>query len=516
MFRTGEIERKRRGTAPLAAALAVAIGLSYGGPLRADEHEAHGTYEPDMSAGAKRVEHDPDVFGPDPTYEDKPYDMQRQLDIYGGKSEIDEPRPVFEAGRRLYTEGPFQPGGDLFGKKNLSFGALSLYGDLRTAIAFNDNGQKETGLFAARLNLDVDLRFTATERLHGFFRPLDTNGQFTRCEFFGDDQNGCDPEFDGNIEALFFEGDAGAILAGITGEYNSIDLPFVAGKFPLFLQNGVWAEDALSGIAVALPALNSATFDISNMDITFFAAFDSVTSPAFKDRGGEKDDGDIFLYGATAFIDAMGGYWELGYGYIDGRDTFDQFDYHNFTAAFTRRYGGWLSNSIRVIANVGQDRGSGRDQTANGAILLIENSLITSKPLTLVPYFNFFFGFDRPQALVKAADGVLKNTGINFETDGLTGFPKLDDTGHDTWGGAIGIEYLFDLDRQIIVEFATVQVLGPDNADGRPAKGAEYAWGVRFQQPLTRAWLLRADAMYGLRTEDDDLLGARIELRRKF
>ena len=31
------------------------------------------------------------------------------------------------------------------------------------------------------------------------------------------------------------------------------------------------------------------------------------------------------------------------------------------------------------------------------------------------------------------------------ETDGLTGFPKLDDTGNDSFGGAIGVSYLFNL-----------------------------------------------------------------------
>ena len=70
-------------------------------------------------------------------------------------------------------------------------------------------------------------------------------------------------------------------------------------------------------------------------------------------------------------------------------------------------------------------------------MLIAENSLITSKPSTLVPYFNVWAGFDRPQPLADDS-GLLKNTGINFETDGLTGFPKLDDTGHDTFGGALG------------------------------------------------------------------------------
>ena len=60
---------------------------------------------------------------------------------------------------------------------------------------------------------------------------------------------------------------------------------------------------------------------------------------------------------------------------------------------------------------------------------------------------NAWVGIDRPQSLARAAGAgdILKNTGINFETDGLTGFPKLDDTGRDTFGAVLGIEYLSDL-----------------------------------------------------------------------
>ena len=94
-------------------------------------------------------------------------------------------------------------------------------------------------------------------------------------------------------------------------------------------------------------------------------------------------------------------------------------------------------------------------------MLIAENSLITSLPSTLVPYFNVWLGIDKPQPLADDS-GILKNTGILFETDGLTGFPKLDDTGHDSFGGAIGVSYLFNLDRQIVVELARVQAFEDD------------------------------------------------------
>ena len=114
------------------------------------------------------------------------------------------------------------------------------------------------------------------------------------------------------------------------------------------------------------------------------------------------------------------------------------------------------------------------------------------------------------------ARGVLKKPGINFETDTITAVPKLDDTANDTYGGALGIEYLFELDQQIVVEVASVQVIGGANAAGRVAPNDQYAIGLRYQLPFTSAWILRTDAMYGIRDSDRDISGFRLELRRKF
>ena len=472
---------------------------------------------PTMSKEATPVDIQQDGFRADPVYTDKPYSADAQLGIYGGKRAVDTPRPLLELGKRIYDNGPLRRGTTPIGAKNPVNPELSVYGDWRTALAFNDNGANEVTQIATRLNLDVDLKLTATERLHAFFRPLDRGGKFTRCEFAGNDrQGGCELEFDGNLDALFFEGDLGAIMSGINDHHSSYDLPFAIGLMPLLFQNGVWVEDAFTGLAVTVPALNSRWLDISNMDITVFAGFDKVSSAGIINSQGKVADHDANVYGITAFIEAQRGYFELGYGFTDGSGALDEQSYHNFTAAFSRRYGSWLSNSARVIWNTGQHRRSGARQTADGVVLLLENSLISSKPSTLVPYFNVFLGIDRPQSLARdaGAGGVLKNTGINFETDGLTGFPKLDDTANDTFGGALGVEYLFNFDQQIVVEVASVQAFG--NRTGKVAPGDQYAVGVRYQLPLTKAWLVRADAIYATRQRLDDVAGIRLELRRKF
>ena len=287
-------------------------------------------------------------------------------------------------------------------------------------------------------------------------------------------------------------------------------LPFAAGVFPMFVQNGYWLNDAFLGTAVTLPARNSPLLDIANYDVTVFTGFDNVSSPAFG-----NDDNVAKIYGVTSWIEAYNGYIELGYGFADDRSGLNR-SYHNITAAYSRRYGAFLSNSVRVIANAGQNP-NGVPQSADGVLLVCENSFITSQPWTTVPYFNFFAGFDRPQSLARAAGagGILNHTGINFETDGLTGFPTLDSSANNTWGGAVGLNLLpQDFSQQLVAEFAFVQAFGEDSV--RIAPGDQYGLGLRYQIPISNAVILRADAMHGFLESADDVSGIRFEFRHKF
>ena len=476
--------------------------------------------DPVVGEGARKVEFDKSVFKPDPDYEDKPYDPKAQVDIYGGKTAVDTQRPLIELGTPLYDVGPLGQGTNIVGQKNLVFGHLYAFGDWRTAVAYNDNGDgDEIGQVATRLNLDVDLGLTATERLHALFQPLQDDAQFTRCEFAGEGSiDDCELEYDFQPQTAFFEGDLGSIAAGMTGSYNDTDLPITGGLIPLIFQNGVWLEDAFVGGAASLPSLNSKTLDISNADFTVFGGANKVTAPGILDADGNVADDDVNIYGVAAFVETLEGYVEAGYAYLDAQDNQDGQDYHSLTAAYTARYGGWLSNSLRVVASFGQEEfgvnGAGGDEQ-NGVMLLAENSFVTSKPYTLLPYANFFVGIDRP---VPAADatGLLKNTGISFESDALTGFPFLDDTGQNAYGGAIGVQYLFDLQQQLVFELAAERNLEDISDSFDEIVGNQYAGSVRYQIPISNAWLIRADAIYAIKESDDDNFGVRTELRWKF
>ncbi len=495
--------------------------LALGAPCAFAAGEGGDTEGPEMSSEAKILgdPNHPDApaegsFKPDPTYDHEPYDAEAQLAIYDKKHMNKTANPPVELGRRLYDRGAYEPRPTWLGAKNPINSHLMAYGDLRVAGAYYDNGvaaangKTEQSVVATRLNLDMDLALTATERIHAFVRPFDNNGSFTRYQISGGAEDEFVDEFDFNLDTLFFEGDLGAMFQGWTGNINSIDLPIALGRVPLFTQNGIWLDDAFDGLAMGITAKSSPALDISNMDITFFAGFNQVTTAAVP---GSNDDAKVF--GLAGFVDGWKGYAEYGYGYIDS-DVSD-LSYHNVTAAFTKRYGGRVNNSVRLIGNFGQ---SAAVKTADGVLVLIENSLIPRRPVNsipspanLVPYFNLFAGFDTPQPLARAADsgGVLKNTGISFESDGLTGYPTLDASGHDSYGGALGVGYLFNLDRQIVVEGSVVQRMNDS------VLGSQYALGARYQHPITNAWIVRLDAMHGWREGLEGVYGARVEFRRK-
>ncbi|MGD9600522.1 MAG: hypothetical protein AB7O21_01455 [Gammaproteobacteria bacterium] len=513
-----EVPRRGPGTG------APAIPEPADGRVRGDH--AHARKPVEMSPEAQSSTLQRELFGPDPSYADKPYDVEAQLAIYGGKRPVIGPRPPIEWGYPMYQAGDIGAGINLFGEKNPARPQLLMFGDLRMGPAYNDNGALDTAQAAIRLNLNIDMRLTATERFHVFLRPFDRveKGRVTRVEFggnqrdlFGDHEILLDVE----PEAAFFEGDLGQIAAGLTDKYNLYDIPIAFGLTPLFFQNGIWVEDAMMGGAITIPAMNSPKLDISNMDITFFSGFDRVTTKALLEPNGVFDDQDARIFGTAIFIEMREFYIEAGYGYTDdtrASATLGDFSYHNLTAAITKRWFGKLSNSVRVVWNTGQDPGAGFTQTADGWLLLVENSWITHLPYTLIPYANFFVGHDKPQSLARdfGAGGILKNTGINFETDGLTGFPKLDDTANDVAGGAVGIQYLFALNQQVVFEIAGLTPLGNDILPGRQARGEQIAFGARYQKPLSKRWIFRTDAIYGSRENDEDLAGIRAELRLKF
>ncbi|MCC7336964.1 MAG: hypothetical protein IT422_17880 [Pirellulaceae bacterium] len=447
------------------------------------------------------------VFSPQPI-STVPSSPQLEASPYRDKFDVPTQRPWVELWRPFYAGGIYPPAKEWFGRYNLAMPHFIVYGDYRTGVAVNRNAKGDTNNWASRLNLDMDLKLTSTERLHALMGPLDRNGDFTRLDF----THGLDfvDRTDIRFDNLYFEGDAGAILGGLTDQSTPFDLPFSFGFLPLFYQNGIWANDNVIGAAMALPSKNSPLLKWANYDATLFWASDQVNTDAF---AGDNNAAEFF--GSAWFIEAYDGYIEADYAFVHD-DVGGHRSYHNLSVAYTRRYFMRVSNSIRYITNFGQSLPSD-ERTADGHMILLENSLISKAPNTLVPYLNLFYGQGRTQSLARAnvAGGILNNTGINFETDGLTGYPTLDATGVNATGAALGVNILgADFQHQLILEVAALSANG--HAQLRNAPGDEYAIGMRYQKPLSNAWIFRTDHMVGWRENASDLRGSRVELRWKF
>ena len=80
---------------------------------------------------------------------------------------------------------------------------------------------------------------------------------------------------------------------------------------------------------------------------------------------------------------------------------------------------------------------------------------------------------------------------------------------------ALGLNLLADeFAQQLVVEAALLGVMG--DAVDRNALGDQYGLGMRYQLPLNNSVIVRADAMVGFLRNDEDIRGARLELRKKF
>ena len=439
-------------------------------------------------------------FSPDAIDPNHPYDPYLNQQVYEGKTLNANQRPLLELGQPWYQLGQLSPGSSLLGHHNNLNPQFLIFGDYRQAYASNTVNADNVSQVAFQLNTFWSLFLTGTERLVTGVSPLTQGGDNTRI-LLDDDVIELETDFD--FDFGYLEGDLGGITGGFVNKTLPFDLPFSVGLTPIFVQNGIWINDALEGIFLTLPARNSPRFNISNMDITFAFIYDQIDSAAF-----HGDNSAAKAYAFFFFIEALNGYIEADYAFLEDRDVLDR-SYHNIALAYTRRFGRFISHSTRVIANAGQEVSAG-DQTADGVLLLSENSLITRHPYTVIPYFNFFAGFDTPQSF--AGDQELTNTGILFESDNLTGFPTLDVRAQDTFGYAVGLNLLAqDFSQQLILE--TAAVFRGDDSD---LAGDQFGVGMRYQLPVSNSWIFRTDGMYGFFRGDDDDFGVRVEMRKKF
>ncbi len=206
------------------------------------------------------------------------FDPLAAAGAYDNKQLVPTQRPWIEWGFPFYGPGLTPPADTRFSWINPLRQKFYLYGDLRAGMGTGENAAGEVNNLAGRLNLEADWQLTATGRLHAGFQPLTRGVEFTRIDYRGG-QPEFVQEFNPNFTTGFFEGDLGVMLGALVDSPAPVDIPVSVGLLPLFLQNGIWMDDAVVGAAVAIPSRHSRLLRWSNFDAMAFAALDEINSP---------------------------------------------------------------------------------------------------------------------------------------------------------------------------------------------------------------------------------------------
>ncbi len=473
-------------------------------PNYAYEHPEDTPHHPNKDVGgAKVVEHDSNAFKPDSQW------GRSLTNPYGtyNKKHVKHQKVIgagqwfhIGGGREFYGNGPLQRSPTPFGERNPVYNQFTVFGNLNTAIAYNDNGAEEQSLIATQLNLFMNYEITATERIHVAFQPLQRGNDITAYFINGEIENEFNAEFNAEPVAAFFEGNIGNMLSGVDRNLQEPlqDVNFSVGLMPIVLQNGLVIEDKFLGVALGHTNANIPALGITNLDTSIFWGFEDVNTEAVP---GTQTA--VQIIGFNQWADMWGGFAEWGYFFTaDNSNQDGDFSVHTVSAAYRRTIGNFSNSGVRVVANFGQNPGNGIAQTADGYLIVLENSFITSNPEHVIPYLNVAYGNDRPQVVAKDNGGPLRNIGIGFETDGITGFPQLRDDANNVLAVAGGVELLDIAGMQFIFEGAGVLDLEGDNHQVGPS--------FRMQVPLNHYSLFQIDVFYAKRFQSglDDLFGA--------
>ena len=163
--------------------------------------------------------YDPDNFRPGPDYRNKPYSAEDQYAIYGLKTPNPTQLPAPGNRRRALRlwAGRFRPistwpwRGKNPGVQHSGCTAIGERHRLQRQRKGRRRRPHRTWPLRQPLNLDIDYQFTSTERIHLFVRPLDKDNQNHPLRLRRQRPWAFQPNLNFNVDALFFEGDLGAI-----------------------------------------------------------------------------------------------------------------------------------------------------------------------------------------------------------------------------------------------------------------------------------------------------------------
>jgi len=300
---------------------------------------------------------------------------------------------------------------------------LDLNGSVRY-LTLGERLQGQTlGIMAPQVDVEVNLQLTATQRIHGLWRPLERNFRDNTFDVF-EPNRGWTVRTSGEPYNLFYEGQPFNWLT--PGDSFPLDVTVAGGRLPLFLHNGLWFNNTLDGFALSKNNLQAGT--LSNLNVVYFLTrgqpHGGITpfekAEARKRVMGLYADADWYEY----FVEAS---WAVAYDNARGPKGADL--NRNFWAVSITRTAGFAGLTFRALGSTANDT---RDA---GVLFVLEGE----KEFLDVRGYAVVFGATADWLPVSEEAATMSREGILFTFDRLAPTPGLNPRGSDSVGGVLGI-----------------------------------------------------------------------------
>lgn len=283
-------------------------------------------------------------------------------------------------------------------------------------------------LIAPEVDLEVNLKLTATQRIHAEFQPLD--GGLLRPTVYAIRPGGGwtvrTDRAGGEPATLFYEGE---FLNWLTPrDQYPLDLNLAVGRFPLSFQNGILLNNIVDGFAISKN--NIELGNLSNLNVIYFLTR-GETQGGFMDPVQEQEerknltgvnfDADVYNY----FVEGS-----FYYSYDNPQTTRFPRDLNRgfWGLSVTRSFGN-NGISLRALGD------TGNESQGNGQLFVLETG---QQALGVYTYVNIF-GATNWLSASNQFDAPLINEGILLTPDRLTPTPGLKASGAQEVGGIWGI-----------------------------------------------------------------------------
>ncbi|MFQ5785582.1 MAG: hypothetical protein ACE5H8_12270 [Alphaproteobacteria bacterium] len=410
--------------------------------------------------------------------------------------------PIIEIGPSFLGKGNI-PGGIELPTGAVWTPALWVFGDLRTAINYVDNGDDPDVLeWANRLDLFANLQLSGTERILFGIQPLHDHGEFSGHIWKPDDRDGTRDRLNADVTTLFFEGEFGEIFPELDPEdTGSFDYGFAVGRQLIFFQEGMMFNDTIDSVGITRDTVFIPNASVDTR-ITALFGWSEI------DRDNNTEDNDALVFGLFTETDFRATTTNLDVAYVTSNDAFGG-DGLYVGASATQRFGHW-NTSFRGNASISLEEESAAVST--GGLLFAEVSTTPARTDN-VAYGNAFWAIDEfaSAARDETAGGPLGRVGLLFAAVGLGNYAApLSNRADKVLGASLGYQWFFNDHRtQIVLEVG-----------GRKGTSSEIddaaAIGTRFQQAIGTRLIFRIDGFAAARENRDEGVGIRSEVLVRF